>query len=213
MSQCYVCVCVFLQVKAMQHQDISFAHPASTPSALSLMGQQTPKRLEVGPTNVYSDNTLHCPPKCSMHFHEHLPSGLLKDSRACSEDTARNQAYLSDDISGSNNSPDGYNLSDKHEITMAGLPIVCALTDTAKNVPFRSHDEQQPSPLVTLTVPEEKPAPSSSGLLGAISPIVEKNELKELTLQALVMKAAEKDLKHSMIESTTGQKSLILQGL
>ncbi|XP_040925012.1 centrosomal protein kizuna isoform X2 [Betta splendens] len=118
---------------------------------------------EAGSTSVHSDQALHHSSNRSIHSGERLPSGLLKDFRAGGEDAARNRAHLSDDISGSNDSPDGCNLCDKHERTTPVLPSVWALTGTAHNVPFGSDDEREPSPPVTLMGLKKNLSGGSSG--------------------------------------------------
>uniref|UniRef100_A0A8C2XG58 Centrosomal protein kizuna n=1 Tax=Cyclopterus lumpus TaxID=8103 RepID=A0A8C2XG58_CYCLU len=154
-----------------QHQDCSLSHPArdfTQLPAVILMGCQASRGsdAEAGTTSVHSHQALHRSPNRSMHSRERLPSGLLKDFRVGGEDAASNRAHLSDDISGSNNSPDGCNLSDKHERTMAVLPSVPS-SSALTCAPFGSDDEQEPSPLVTLTRPEKSPSPGSSRLMKA----------------------------------------------
>lgn len=124
-------------------------------------------------TNIHQ--ALHHSPNRSLHSRERLPSGVLKDFGVDGERAPSNQAHLSDDILGSNDSPDGCNLSDKHERTMVKLPSVRALTDAAGNVPFGSDDEQESSPLVTLPGPEKNLSPDSS------SPVKTKNDIPEQT--------------------------------
>lgn len=130
---------------------------------------------DAGTTNVHSHQALHHSPNRSLHSHERLPSGVLKDFGVSRERAPSNQAHLSDDISGSNDSPDGCNLSDKHERTMAKLPSVRALTDAAGNVPFGSDDEQESSPLATLPGPGKNLSSDSS------SPVKTKNDFPEQT--------------------------------
>lgn len=142
------------------------------------MGRRTSRGsdAQAGTTSIHSHQALHHSPNRSVHPHEHLPSGLLKDFRLGGEDAAGDRARLSDDISGSNDSPDGCNLSDKHETAMARPPSVNALTGAAGNVPCGGDgDEQGPSPLVTLTGPEKNVSPNSS------SPLKAKNSLAEHT--------------------------------
>eukprot|EP00064_Thunnus_orientalis_P013202 superscaffoldBa00002116_g13239 len=167
------------------------------------MGRQTSRGsdAEAGTTSVHLHQALHRSPNRSMHSRERLPSGLLKDFRVGGEDAASNRAHLSDDISGSNDSPDGCNLSDKHERTMAVLP--------AGNVPFGSDDEQEPSPLVTLTRPERNRAPSSS----SSSPIrvenspAEHTDSREVAHQPPLKEDAERGLRHLMPETIFGKES------
>lgn len=156
---------LFMQNEAPYQQDSSPFHSAedfSQPSAVISMGHQTSRGsdAEAGTTSVHSHQALHRSPNRSMHSRERLPSGLLKDFRVGGEEGASNRAHLSDDISGSNASLDGCNLSDKHERTMLVLPSVRALTGAAGNVPFGSDDEQEPSPLMTLA--GKNPSPRSS---------------------------------------------------
>ncbi|KAG7226265.1 hypothetical protein INR49_003016 [Caranx melampygus] len=148
--------------------------------------------VEAGTTSVHSHQALHRSPNRSMQSHERLPSGLLKDFRVGGEDATSNRAHLSDDISGSNDSPDGCNLSDKHERMMAVLPSVCALTATTGSVPFGSDDEQEPSPLVTLTAPEKNPSPSSRGPMRAKNSPAEHSNSQEVAHQPLIMEAGQR---------------------
>ncbi|CAN9502301.1 unnamed protein product [Ophioblennius macclurei] len=129
------------------------------------MARQTSKGSDAGAgtTSVHSDQALHRSPNRSLHSRERLPSGLLKDFRVGGEDAASQRAHLSDDISGSNDSPDGCNLSDKHDRTMGLLPSAGALTGTAGSVAFGSDSEQEPSPPVTLKGPEKNPSPGGGG--------------------------------------------------
>lgn len=133
---------------------------------------------DAGATNVHSHRAWHHSPDSSLHFHGHLPSGLLKDFGVSGERVPSNQAHLSDDISGSNDSPDGCNLSDKHERTMAKLPSVRALTDAAANV-CGSDDEHQSSPLATLTGPERDVSFDNSS--SSSSPVKTENDFAEQT--------------------------------
>lgn len=131
-------------------------------------------------TNVHSHQALHHSPNRSLHSHERLPSGVLKDFGVGGERAPSNQAHLSDDISGSNDSLDGCNLSDKHERTMVKLPSVRALADAAGNVPFGSDDEQESSPLVTLPGPEKNLSSASN------SPVKTNNDFPEQTSASAV---------------------------
>uniref|UniRef100_A0A665VIQ9 Centrosomal protein kizuna n=1 Tax=Echeneis naucrates TaxID=173247 RepID=A0A665VIQ9_ECHNA len=170
------------QIKAV-HRKCQDSPPSMTaknftqPAAVISMDSQTSRGsdVEAGTTSVHSHQALHRSPNHSLQSHERLPSGLLKDFRVGGEDATSNRAHLSDDISDSNDSPDGCNLSDKHERIMAVLPSVCALTGTAGSLPFESDDEQEPSPLVTLMTPEKNPSHSSKG------PTRVKNSLPEYT--------------------------------
>lgn len=195
-----------------QYQDISLSHPAkdlTQPRAVIFMGRQTSRGsdAEAGTTSVHSHQALHRSPNRSMHSRERLPSGLLKDFRVGGEDAASNRAHLSDDISGSNDSPDGCNLSDKHERTMAVLP--------ASNVPFGSDDEQEPSPLVTLTRPERNPAPSSSSSIPmrAENSPAEHTDSREVAHQPPIKEDTERVLRHLMPETNIGKESQDTPGL
>ncbi|XP_031144499.1 centrosomal protein kizuna isoform X4 [Sander lucioperca] len=188
-----------------RHRDSSLSHPArdfTQPPAVIFMGRQTSRGsdAEAGTTSVHSHQALHRSPNRSMHTRERLPSGLLKDFRVGGEDAASNRAHLSDDISGSNDSPDGCNLSDKHERTMAVHPSVCALTGAAGNVPFGSDDEQEPSPLVTLTGPEKNLSLSSSRLMKN-SP-AEHTDSREVAHQPPIMEDGERGHSHFMPQTT-----------
>lgn len=163
------------KVKVMQLQGMSFTEPVNTSTELSMTGQQTKDGL----TNASSDHILHRSPKNRVQIHEHLPRSLLKDSRAGLEDAVSNQAYLSDDISSSNDSPYCCNLRDEHERTTAELQSV-----NARNVPSLSN-EHKPLPPVTLTATEEKQSPCCSSPMGTENPIVEKTDPKESTAHAL----------------------------
>lgn len=210
----------FLQVEAVQrqHLDSSLSHPAkdfTQSPAVIFMGHQTSKGsdAEAGTTSVHSHQALHRSPNRSMHSRERLPSGLLKDFRVGGEDAASNRAHLSDDISGSNDSPDGCNLSDKHERTVAVLPSVRALTGTAGNVPFGSDDEQELSPLMTLTGPEKNPSPSSSSPMKAKNPPAEHTDSREVAHQAPIMEDGERGLSHLMPQTTFGKDAQDTPGL
>ncbi|KAM7403864.1 hypothetical protein PAMA_004336 [Pampus argenteus] len=189
-----------------QYQDFALSCPAKEfkqPSAVIFMGHQTSRGsdAEAGTTSVHSHQALRRSPNRSMHSRERLLSGLLKDFRVGGEDADSNRAHLSDDISGSNDSPDGCNLSDKHERTMAMLP--------AGNVPFGSDDEQEPSPLVTLTRPETNPANSSSSSspMRADNSPAEHTDSREVAHQPPIMEDTERDLRHLMLETTFGKES------
>ncbi|KAK7904822.1 hypothetical protein WMY93_017429 [Mugilogobius chulae] len=142
------------KVKVMDCQ--SFMDPVFKSSTQSVMDQQ----IQV------CSNLLPSSPKSSLLSYENLPCVLLKDSRTDREGTVSNQEYLSDDISSSNDPQDVYNLSDKHERTIAELPTICALTVSVPS-------EHKLSPLVTLTAAGDRPASCSSGPLGAEKPIGE----------------------------------------
>lgn len=215
-----ICFFIYLQVEVehRQHQDSSLSNPAKdfTQSPLVIfVGRQTTRGsdAEAGTTSVHSHQALHRSPNCSMHSRERLPSGLLKDFRVDGEDTASNRAHLSDDISGSNESPDGCNLSDKHERTLAALPSVCALTGTAGNVPFGSDDEQEPSPLVTLMGPEKNLSPSCSSPMKANNPPAENTDSREVVHQPPIMFNGERGLRHLMPQTTLGKEVQDAPGL
>ncbi|XP_070776949.1 centrosomal protein kizuna [Enoplosus armatus] len=202
------------KVKAVhrQHQDSSLSHPAkdfTKPPAVIFMGRQTSRGSDAGAgtTSVHSHQALHRSPNRSMHSRERLPSGLLKDFRVGGEDAASNRAHLSDDISGSNDSPDGCNLSDKHERTVAVLPSVRALTGAAGNVPFGSDDEQEPSPLVTLTGPKKNPSPSSSSPMKAKNSPADHTDSREVAHQSAIMEDGERGLSHLMPITTFGKEA------
>ncbi|XP_012778835.2 centrosomal protein kizuna isoform X2 [Maylandia zebra] len=94
-----------------QHQDGYVSHPAKDFKQAPVeifMGHQTSRGpdAEAGSTSVHSHQALHHSPNRSLHSRERLPSGLLKDFTVGGEDAASNRAHLSDDISGSNDSPD-----------------------------------------------------------------------------------------------------------
>ncbi|XP_056282334.1 centrosomal protein kizuna isoform X2 [Pseudoliparis swirei] len=174
-----------------QYQDRSLSHSAlgfTQPPAVILMGRQASRGAdaEADTTSVHSHQALHRSPNRTVHSRERLPSGLLKDFRVVGEDAASKRAHLSDDISASNDSPDGGNLSDKHEGTMAALPSVpsiCALT----SLPFGSDDEREPSLPVTLTRPEKSPSPGISRLMKAENSPAEHTDSREVAHQPPVM--------------------------
>ncbi|KAM6917127.1 centrosomal protein kizuna isoform 2-T2 [Lycodopsis pacificus] len=206
---------------SIQHQDSSLSHPArgfKQPPAVISMGRQTSggSDAEAGTTSVHSHQALHRSPNRSVHSRERLPSGLLKDFRVGGEDAASNRAHLSDDISGSNDSPDGCNLSDKHERTMAALPSVpsiCALiTGAAGKAPFGSDDEQEPSPLVALTRSEKSPSPSSSRLMKADDAPAEHTDSQEVAHQPAVMEDGERGRSHFMPQTTLGKEAQDIPG-
>ncbi|XP_038585290.1 centrosomal protein kizuna isoform X1 [Micropterus salmoides] len=185
-----------------QHQGSVLSHPAkdfTKPPVVILMGYETFRQpdAETGTTSVHSHQALHRSPNRSMHSRERLRSGLLKDFRVGGEDAASSRAHLSDDISGSNDSPDGCNLSDKHDRTVAVLPSVRALAGAAGNVPLGSDDEQEPSPLVTLTGPEKNTSPGSSSLMKAKNSFAELNNSQD----------GESVLSHLMPETSFGKET------
>lgn len=181
------------------------------------MGRQTSTEssADAAATSVHSRRALHHSPDRSQYSGKHPPSGLLKDFRAGGGDAASDRARLSDDISGSNDSPDGSNLSDKHERTTARLPSVPA----AGGAPFGSDDGQRPSPLVTLTGPEMNRSPRSSGG-GSSSPAkAVKNisaahaEACEVAPQTPMTEGEEKVVGHLMPETATGKDTRHTPGL
>ncbi|XP_068436279.1 centrosomal protein kizuna isoform X2 [Clinocottus analis] len=203
-----------------QHPGRSLSHPAqdfTQAPAVIFMGRQTSRGsdAEAGTTSVHSHQALLRSPNRSMHSRERLPSGLLKDFRVGGEDAASHRAHLSDDISGSNDSPDGCNLSDKHERTMAVLPSVpsiCALTGAASNEPFGIDDEQEPSPVVTLTRPEKSPSPSSGRLMKAETSPAEQTDSREVAHQPPVMEDGARGLSHFMPQTTFGKEAQDIPG-
>jgi len=168
---------------------------------------------EAGTTSVHSHQALHRSPNRCVHSRERLPSGLLKDFRVDGEDAASKRAHLSDDISGSNDSPDGCNLSDKHERTMGLLPSVRALTDAAGSAAFGNDDEQEASPLVTLMRSEKNPSPSNSSPIGAKNPLAEHTDSQEVAHKPLIMGDEERGLGHLMPETTFGKEAQETSGL
>uniref|UniRef100_A0A4W5K697 Centrosomal protein kizuna n=1 Tax=Hucho hucho TaxID=62062 RepID=A0A4W5K697_9TELE len=126
------------------------------------MGCQTSRSsmAEDATTSIHLRQAEHHSPNHLSHASERLQSGLLNDSKVSREVVADSGASLSVDISGSNDSPDGCNLCDKHERMAAVVPSVRTLTASA-NVPFGG-DEQLTSPRVTLTRPEKNsPSPNT----------------------------------------------------
>ncbi|XP_071756390.2 centrosomal protein kizuna [Centroberyx gerrardi] len=196
-----------------QYQDDSLPHPAKDfkhPPAVIFTGRQTSRgsAAEAATTSVHSYQALHRSPNRSLHSPERLPSGLLKDFRVCGEAAADNRAHLSDDISGSNDSPDGCNLSDKHERTVAGLPSVRALTGTAGGVPFGGDDERAPSPPVTLTRPEKNPSSLSSvSPMWAENSPAEYTDSRDVVHQLPIMEEAERGVRRLMPETHFGKGS------
>ncbi|XP_067099605.1 centrosomal protein kizuna [Osmerus mordax] len=132
--------------------------------ATVFMGRQTSgvSAAEDATTSVHSCQALHPSPNRRLRSSERPPSGLLKDSKVSGEATAGSRAHLSDDISGSNDSPDGCHLSDKHERMTAAVASVCAFT-AGTSVPCGA-DQQPLSPPATLTRPlKNSPSPSGAG--------------------------------------------------
>ncbi|XP_034531174.1 centrosomal protein kizuna isoform X2 [Notolabrus celidotus] len=198
--------------EARHHQSSSPFHSAkdfTQPPTVIFMGHQTSRGsdAEAGTTSVHSHQALHRSPNRSMHSRERLQSGLLKDFRVGGEEGAGNRAHLSDDISGSNDSLDGCNFSDKHERRMPVLPSVRALTAAAGNVPFRSDDEQEPSPLMTLTRTEKELSPSSSSPMKAKNSSAEHTESQEVAHQLTIMEHGEQGLSHLIPQTTFGKEA------
>ncbi|XP_028251035.1 centrosomal protein kizuna isoform X2 [Parambassis ranga] len=200
------------KVEAVQrhHQDSYLYHPVqdfTQPQAkVFFRGHQTTSGSDAG-TSVLSHQAVPRSPNRSILSVECLPSGLLKDFRVGGEDAASNRAHLSDDISGSNDSPDGCNLSDKHERTTPLLPSVCALTGAAGNMAFGSDDEQEPSPLVTLTGPEKNPSPSCGSPMRAKNSPAEHIDSQEVADEPCIMDSEEKGLGHLIPENTFGKEA------
>ncbi|XP_023142667.2 centrosomal protein kizuna isoform X1 [Amphiprion ocellaris] len=195
-----------------RYQNTSLTHPAkdcTQPPEEICMVHQTSRGsdAEAGTTSVHSHQALHRSPNRSMHSRERLPSGLLKDFRVGGEHAASNRAHLSDDISDSNDSPDGCNLSDKHERTKGLLPSVSALTGAAGNVAFGGDDEQEASPLVTLTGPEKNPSPSSGSPMRAKNSLAEHTDSQEVAHEPHKMEDEERGLGHLKPETTFGKEA------
>lgn len=96
------------------------------------MGRQTSRSsaAEDATTSIHLRQAERHSPDHLSHASECLQSGLLNDSKVSREVVAESGASLSVDISGSNDSPDGCNLSDKHERVAAVVPssiTVCLL--------------------------------------------------------------------------------------
>lgn len=200
---------LYLQVGGAHrlHQESRLSNPAKDftqpPPAVICGASFRGSDTEAGTTSVHSHRAVHRSPNCSMHSRERLPSGLLKDFRVGGEEAASNRAHLSDDISGSNDSPDGCNLSDKHERTAAALPSVRALTASAGNVPFGSDDEQEASPSVTLAGPGQNRSPRSSGPTEANNSPVGSSEAGH---QPPIMEGRERGLSHEIPQTTLGKE-------
>ena len=168
---------------------------------------------EAGTTRVHPHQALLHSPNHSVHSHERLPSGLLKDFRVGREDAASKRTHLSDDISGSNDSPDSCNLSDKHERTVGLLPFVHALTDAAGSVAFGSDDEQEASPLVTLIRSEKNPSPRNGNPVRAKNSPAEQTNSQEVAHEPVIMGDEDRGLGHFMCESTLGKEAQETPGL
>ncbi|XP_029972458.1 centrosomal protein kizuna isoform X2 [Salarias fasciatus] len=159
------------------------------------MDHQTSKgsAAGAGTTSVHSDQALHRSPNRSLHSRERLPSGLLKDFRVGGEDAASKRAHLSDDISGSNDSPDGCNLSDKHGRATGPLP---SAPGAAGSVASGSDGEREPSPLVTLKGPERNPPPGSGSRTRAETSPAGHTDSREVAHEPHIMEDEEGGLGH-----------------
>ncbi|XP_054894860.1 centrosomal protein kizuna isoform X1 [Poeciliopsis prolifica] len=157
---------------------------------------------EAGTTSVHSHQALQRSPNRSVQPCERLPSGLLKDFRVGGENAASKRAHLSDDISSSNDSPDGCNLSDKHERVSRLLPSARASTAAAGCVASASDDEREASPLVTLTRSGKNPFPSNGNPAMAKNPATEPTDSQEVARKPLIMGDEERGLSHLKPETT-----------
>ncbi|XP_053701805.1 centrosomal protein kizuna isoform X1 [Synchiropus splendidus] len=166
-----------------RQSDGSSSFSPQAPSSVFL-DQQTCR----GPNtnSEHSHQAFSCSTNRSAHSGKRLPSGLLKDSGVGGEEAACSRAHLSDDISSSNNSPDGGNLSDKHERTSLDFTAVHASMGVAAVMPFEGDDEGGALSLVTLTRPERNPSPGSSchsPMRRIKNPLEGKNDSTEVTPQ------------------------------
>uniref|UniRef100_A0A3Q2P4K8 Centrosomal protein kizuna n=1 Tax=Fundulus heteroclitus TaxID=8078 RepID=A0A3Q2P4K8_FUNHE len=158
---------------------------------------------EAATTSVHSHGAPQPSPNRSVHPRERLPSGLLKDFRVGREDAAGKRAHLSDDISSSNDSPDGCNLSDKHQRRAPGLlPSARAAAAAAGCVASASDDEREASPPLTLTGCEENPSPFNSNPAMAKNPPAEPSDSQEVARKPLIMADEERGLGHLKPETT-----------
>ncbi|KAM6973280.1 centrosomal protein kizuna [Aplochiton taeniatus] len=191
------------------HKNVS--HPQTSQLAPIFMARQTYTGY-VGEDATTSVHSHQASPVCCSDPTERLQSGLLKDSKVSREAAPNSRAHLSDDISVSNDSLDGYNLSDKHEKMEAVVPSVRALTAEASG-PFKG-DEQGPSPRATLTRPEKNTLPpSSSILMCARNSLTENAHSRESAHQQLVKENVEKGPKRSTPETEFGKEPQHEQGL
>uniref|UniRef100_A0A3Q3AML2 Centrosomal protein kizuna n=2 Tax=Kryptolebias marmoratus TaxID=37003 RepID=A0A3Q3AML2_KRYMA len=195
-----------------QQQDLLFSHPMKDfeQSPVGIFIDQrtsTGPDTEAGTTSVHSHQASRRSPNHSVHSRERLPSGLLKNFRVGGEAAASKRSHLSDDISGSNDSPDGCNLSDKHERTSGLLPSVRALTGTAGSVAFGSDDEQEASPLVTLTGSEKNPSHGNSNPMRAKNSPAEHTDSQEVVHETLIMGDEERGRGHLIPETTFGKEA------
>lgn len=205
----------FLSHSKVKGAKDSAENPVQPPATGHCQQTSTESGADAAATSVHSRRALHHLPDRSQYSGKHPPSGLLKDFRAGGGDAASDRARLSDDISGSNDSPDGSNLSDKHERTTARLPSVRA----AGGAPFGSDDGQRLSPLVTLTGPEMNRSPRSSSSRSSSPAKPVKNisaahaEACEAAPQTPVTEGEEKVVGHSMPETATGIEAQHTPGL
>ncbi|XP_061600075.1 centrosomal protein kizuna isoform X1 [Cololabis saira] len=196
--------------RQQRHSNISQPAQAFTQSPADIfMDQQIPRASdsEAGTTRVHSHQALLHSPSCSVRSRERLPSGLLKNFRVGGEDAASKRTHLSDDISGSNDSPDDCNLSDKHERTMGLLPSVRSLAGAAGSVAFGSDDEQEASPLVTLTGSEKNPSPGNSNPTRAKNSPAKQNDSQEVSREPFIMGDEDRGFGHLMSETTLGKEA------
>ncbi|XP_062253964.1 centrosomal protein kizuna isoform X2 [Platichthys flesus] len=170
-----------------------------------LEAAKTSRASDAGTTSVHSPQAMCRSPNRSVHSRERLPSGLLKDFRVGEEEATSNRTRLSDNISGSNDSPDGCNLSDKHERKMAVLPSVSALTGASGNAPFESDDEQEPLHRVNLTGPQRNPSPGSRVPMTAKDSPAEDTKSLKMAHQPPIMEAGGRSLSLLMPEHTSGK--------
>ncbi|CAB1453357.1 unnamed protein product, partial [Pleuronectes platessa] len=195
------------KIKAVQrqHVDDSLSHQAKNSTTVIFTDQQTSRASDAGTTSVHSPQAMRRSPDRSVHSRERLPSGLLKDIRVGEEEATSNRTRLSDKISGSNDSPDRFNLSDKHERKMAVLPSVCTLTGASGNVPFGSDDEQEPLHRVNLTGPQRNQSPGSRVPTTAKDSPAEGTKSLKMAHQPPIMEAGGKSLSLLMPEHTSGK--------
>lgn len=184
---------------------------AVRPEAISHRQQTSMESgADAAATSVHSRRALHHSPDRSQYSGKHPPSGLLKDFRAGGRDAASDRAHLSDDISGSNDSPDGSNLSDKHERTTARLPSVPA----AGSGSFGSDDAQRLSPLATLMGSKMNGSPRSGSPVKAARNISAAHvEACEVAPRTPATEGEENVVGHLMPEMATGTDAQHTPGL
>uniref|UniRef100_A0A3P8UDX7 Centrosomal protein kizuna n=1 Tax=Cynoglossus semilaevis TaxID=244447 RepID=A0A3P8UDX7_CYNSE len=144
------------KIRVRKRCDDSLSHPPKlwTPSpGVNVMENQTPGASDPGggTTSVLSHQALPRSPSSSMNSAERPPGGHLKDSTVYAKDAIGNRTCLSDDISDSKSSPDGYHLSDKDERKMAQLPAVSSPTTVTCGETFVGDNEKEPLPFITST--------------------------------------------------------------